>query len=143
MAIKTVTVFGASGRQGQAQVRQLLRQGYQTRAVSRQKGIFADPAFKGVTVISADYNDATSLAKACDGADAVFYQSPQLGTRDRIMQQSLNVADAAKATGVKRRRFISDWTTTAPFSGVGRKGLAQLWKLFGSRDTNDPSYIKR
>jgi len=44
---------------------------------------------------------------------------------------------------IKRRRFISDWTTTAPFSGIGHKGLAQLWKLRGSRDRSDPSYIKR
>jgi uncharacterized protein YbjT (DUF2867 family) len=118
MTIRTVTVFGASARQGQAQVRQLLRQGYRTRAISRQREIFAAPAFRDVTVVNADYNDPASLAKACEGADAVFYQSPQLGTRDQIMQQSLNVADAAKAAGVKR--FVLNSTMWAPDRPCGQ-----------------------
>ena len=34
--MKLVTVFGASGRMGQAQVRQLLLAGYQVRAITRK-----------------------------------------------------------------------------------------------------------
>ena len=44
---------------------------------------------------------------------------------------------------VKKRRLVADWTTTAPYSGIGRKGLAALWKLFGIRDRSDPSYLRR
>jgi uncharacterized protein YbjT (DUF2867 family) len=116
--MKTVTVFGASARQGQAQVRQLLAQGFWTRAVTRQKAIFDGPRFEGVSVVSADYDDPTSLDRACLGADAVFYQSQQLGTRDRILKQSENVAEAAKRAGVKR--FVLNSTMWAPEEPCGQ-----------------------
>jgi hypothetical protein len=44
---------------------------------------------------------------------------------------------------IKKRRFICDWTTSDVASGIGRAGLAQLWHLQGSRDRQDPSYIRR
>ena len=116
--MKTITVFGASGRQGQAQVRQLLLQGFRPRAVTRQKDIFAGPDFRGVTVIAADYDDPGSLDRACDGADAVFYQSPQLGTRPQILQQSVNVANAAKRAGVMR--LVLNSTMWAPDEPCGQ-----------------------
>jgi hypothetical protein len=47
------------------------------------------------------------------------------------------------ASGAKKRRLVADWTTTTPHSGIGRKGLAALWKLFGTRDASDPSYVRR
>jgi uncharacterized protein YbjT (DUF2867 family) len=55
--MEIVTVFGASGRMGQAQVRQLLLAGYQVRAITRKKGVFSD---NNVTEVSADYNDPQS-----------------------------------------------------------------------------------
>ena len=71
--MKLVTVFGASGRMGQAQVRQLLLAGYQVRAITRKKGVFKD---ENVTEVSADYNDPESLDNAIEGADAAFYNKP-------------------------------------------------------------------
>jgi SnoaL-like domain len=44
---------------------------------------------------------------------------------------------------ILKRRFVSDWTSSAPDSGLGRDGFAQLWKLWGSRDRADPSYLRR
>jgi len=44
---------------------------------------------------------------------------------------------------IKKRRFVSDWTSSAPDSGLGRDGFAGLWKLWGSRDRADPSYVRR
>lgn len=44
---------------------------------------------------------------------------------------------------IQKRRFVSDWTTCGPASGLGRGGFAQLWKLWGSRDRDDPSYVRR
>ena len=67
--MEIVTVFGASGRMGQAQVRQLLLAGYQVRAITRKKGVFSD---NNVTEVSADYNDPQSLDDALAGSDAAF-----------------------------------------------------------------------
>jgi hypothetical protein len=44
---------------------------------------------------------------------------------------------------ILKRRFVSDWTSSAPDSGLGRDGFASLWKVWGSRDHADPSYIRR
>lgn len=57
MSDRTVTVFGASGRQGQAQVRTLLEAGIHARAVSRDPEIFTTPELRGAEVVAADYAD--------------------------------------------------------------------------------------
>jgi len=44
---------------------------------------------------------------------------------------------------IYKRRFVSDWTSSGPESGLGRDGFAKLWKLWGSRDRADPSYVNR
>ena len=115
MTIETVTVFGASGRQGQAQIRCLLAAGYRTRAVSRHPAIFDAPAFAGVTVVPADYADSHSLARACDGADAVFFQPPQAERPDLVLGHAERLAAAARAAGVGRLVLNSTmWAPDAP-----------------------------
>ena len=47
--MEIVTVFGASGRMGQAQVRQLLLAGYKVRAITRKKGVFSDSNIEAVS----------------------------------------------------------------------------------------------
>jgi hypothetical protein len=49
----------------------------------------------------------------------------------------------AKTWRILKRRFVSDWTSSGPDSGLGRDGFAKLWKLWGSRDLADPSYVRR
>ena len=49
-----VAVFGASGRQGLAQVRQLKRAGYSVRAISRRADPFLGQDFGEVEVVPAD-----------------------------------------------------------------------------------------
>jgi hypothetical protein len=44
---------------------------------------------------------------------------------------------------ILKRRFVADWTSAGPESGLGREGFAKLWKLWGSRDRSDPSYLRR
>ncbi|MCK9285397.1 MAG: NAD(P)H-binding protein, partial [Rhodocyclaceae bacterium] len=83
-ATQTVVVFNASSRQGLAQVRQLLKSGHKPRAVTRQAGIFATPAFAGVDVVAADFTDPASLDRAVAGADAIFFQPPLLDIPDHL-----------------------------------------------------------
>lgn len=112
---RTVTVFGASGRQGQAQVLRLLAEGHRTRAISRNPGIFAGPAFAGAEIIPADYADVASLERACRGADVVFFQPPQVERPDRTMANVARLAEVAKRTGVSRVVLNSTmWAPDAP-----------------------------
>src|SRR5512146_822981 len=99
-----VTVFGASGRQGAAQVRQLANAGYKVRAVSRRADPFLGETFANTEIVSADLDDIPSLERAVAGADAVFVTRPPIQTRDPIARIR-NLGQAAKKAGVKRLVF--------------------------------------
>ena len=115
MTIKTVTVFGASGRQGQAQVKRLLHAGYWTRAVSRHRAIFDAAEFAGAAVVAADYADRASLERACRHADAVFFQPPQAERPDLVVAHAQSLAAVAQDAGVKRLVLNSTmWSPDEP-----------------------------
>ena len=69
-----VTVLSASGRPGLAQVRQLIKAGYEVRGTTRNPERLSQ--FDDIEVVSADYNDPDSVYEACLGADSVFYTRP-------------------------------------------------------------------
>ncbi len=115
MSSQTVTVFGASGRQGSAQVRALLAAGYAARAVSRHRELFAAPDLAAAEVVPADYADPASLVTACEGAHAVFFQPPQVERPDRILAFAAAVGTAAREAGVSRLVLNSTmWAPDAP-----------------------------
>ncbi|XVQ14953.1 SDR family oxidoreductase [Spirillospora sp. CA-255316] len=95
---RTITVFGASGRMGQAQVRELIRAGHRPRAVTRSAGLFERLGMPGLDVVAADYADPDSLRRAVSGADAIFY-SPASVPRDVALRQSEHVIAAAQSSG--------------------------------------------
>jgi len=70
-----VTVFGATGDQGSAQVRALVRAGHQPVAVSRSPGSWSVEG-SAVETIAADFADSHSLAQAVEGSQAVFLNLP-------------------------------------------------------------------
>lgn len=97
--MRTVTVFGASGRQGLAQVRQLARAGSGVRAVSRRTDPLLGQSWPNVEVVPADLDDAASLRAAMAGADAVFFTRPLIQLADPV-ERVRRVAEAAKAERV-------------------------------------------
>ena len=109
-----VTVFGASGRMGQAQVRQLLLAGYQVRAITRKKGVFKD---ENVTEVSADYNDPESLDNAIEGADAAFYNKPSFEQVTKMIDFCAAVGAAAARADV---RLIYQTAAYAPDDEIGQ-----------------------
>jgi uncharacterized protein YbjT (DUF2867 family) len=102
MTIHTVAVLGASGRQGLAQVRQLRRQDYQVRGVTRRRPAADGPEYEGVQWVSADLNDPASLSQVFDGADAVFFTPPAFAGSARRLDQTRHVGEAARRAGVDR-----------------------------------------
>jgi uncharacterized protein YbjT (DUF2867 family) len=120
--IKTVTVFGASGRQGLAQVKKLVAEGYRVRAITRGDA-FDAPEWFGVQVRAADYKDQESLIKACGGADAVFYTSVAFSEQSKGLKFARAIGQAAKAAGVKRLIFnTSSWVPNSPVGQMGYDG---------------------
>ena len=112
--MKLVTVFGASGRMGQAQVRQLLLAGYKVRAITRKKGVFVDD---NVTEVSADYNDPESLDNAIEGADAAFYNKPSFEQVTKMIDFCAAVGAAAARADI---RLIYQTAAYAPDDEIGQ-----------------------
>ncbi len=139
MSAETVAVFGASGRPGRAQVRQLLAEGYNVRAITRQKG---NRAFAEIEVVPADYNDVDSLRKAVKGVDAVFFTSATFTQGDRATDHATNVGIAARDAGV--RRLVYNTTSWHPDKPIGVPTMDRGYnKSKALRDTGVPLTIVR
>lgn len=140
-----ITVVGASGRQGMAQVRQALAAGYDVRALSRQDDPFAGAKIDGVERVDVrplDLYDPESYPAAFEGSDYIFYTHPLQARADRAVLVG-DVGKAGAAAGVKRVVWnTSSWIPDKPgdahtYAG-NTAGINALWRsgapgtVFGS-----------
>jgi uncharacterized protein YbjT (DUF2867 family) len=104
MNAKRIVVTGATGQQGGAVVRHLLKQpGIAVRALVRQPDHPAagELRLQGVELIPGDLEDLPSLKRALGGAYGAFsVQSDRPAGFDAEVRQGKAMADAAKAAGV-------------------------------------------
>lgn len=110
---REILVTGATGLQGGAAVRHLLRRGYPVRALCRDPETPAARALAkaGARVLRGDLDDRASVEAAVRGAYGVFgvqnywdgFPGPYLGYDGEVRQGKL-LLDAAKAAGV--RHFV-------------------------------------
>lgn len=140
-----ITVVGASGRQGMAQVRQALAAGYDVRAISRQTDPFAGSNIDGIDRIDVrpmDLYDPSTFATALEGSDYIFYTHPLQARADRAVLVG-DLGKAAAELGVKRVVWnTSSWIPDKPgdaFTYAGNTaGINALWRsgapgtVFGS-----------
>ncbi len=118
---RTVLVGGATGRQGNAVVDELLARGYSVRGLTRKPGSKGAIALadKGVEVVQGDYADPDSLLAAMQGVATVFFYS---GFARNEVAEGNNVINAAKALGIKHLVYSSG-ASAEP--GIGIEGSAQ------------------
>ena len=117
-----IVVCGATGRQGGAVTRHLLRNGWRVRALTRNPDSPKAKALAaaGAEVVRADMTDRTSLDKAFAGAVGLFnVQNPQKIGYEGEVAQGRNVADAAKAAGIGHVVYGS--------AGMGEKTGVPSW----------------
>jgi uncharacterized protein YbjT (DUF2867 family) len=103
---ETVLVGGATGRQGNAVVDELLSRGYRVRALTRSpdgKKAMA-LADRGAEVVRGDYGDRTSLDAAMAGVSKVFFYS---GFSRNELEEGLNVLAAANDAGIEHLIYSS------------------------------------
>src|SRR6516225_8997753 len=107
---KTVLVTGATGRQGGAVIRHLLRNEWKLRALTRNPN--APPAQEltrqGVEVVQGDLDDPASLERAARGVYGVYSVQDfwSVGAK-REVDQGKNLAEAAKKAGVEHFVYSS------------------------------------
>jgi uncharacterized protein YbjT (DUF2867 family) len=119
--LETIAVVGATGLQGGAVARQLLREGWPVRALTR------DPDGKraralvgaGAEVVRTDAADPAALDRSFAGASGVFsVQNHHVSGYDGEVAQGRNVAEAAARAGVRLLVYASAGTG-AGGTGVG------------------------
>lgn len=107
---KHVLIFGATGHIGSAATRELLKRGWQVRAVTRnpQSEKAQALAALGAQVVQANMDDRASLEAAFDGMTRVFsVQNWVISGVEGEIRQGKHVADAAKGAGVTHLVFGS------------------------------------
>ncbi len=124
-ADRTILVSGATGRQGGALLKHLLKSQWRVRALTRNAGgrAAAELATNGVEVVQGDMDNLESLKRAMKGVYGVYSVQDfwTVGAR-REVQQGKNMAEAARAAGVghfvyssvggaERNSGISHWET--------------------------------
>ena len=126
-----ILVSGATGQQGGATTKHLLARGWTVRALTRDASSSAAQSLAdaGAEVVEGDLDDRHSLDRVLQGVYGVFsvqnFWLPGVGAEGEV-RQGKNLADAAKAAGV--RHFV--------YSSVGgaerNSGLAHFeskWRI--------------
>src|SRR5437660_493117 len=152
---KTILVAGATGQQGGAVARELMKRGHRVLGLTRSTAKFKDLATAGIEGVQGDLTDKTSLAPLLRNADGFFIVTtpfePNFSVHpEKEVQQGKNAIDAAIAPRPYRRSSDtrsdmpsnrrkmrgSSWATTdfgcSSFSG--RKGTTSTsppWKRHG------------
>ncbi len=108
-----VLVIGATGFMGRETVQQLLTAGLMVRAMTRTPEKAIDLQKLGAEVVQGDLIDSLSLARACQGMDAVVSAAHSLLGSGKYSSAAVDDAgqraliDAAKTAGVKHFVFAS------------------------------------
>jgi uncharacterized protein YbjT (DUF2867 family) len=100
----SVLVTGATGQQGGAVARALIKKGHKVRALTRKPDSAGALALKqlGAELAVGSFDDRDALVRAMTGVDAVFIMStPFEAGMDTETRQGISAVDAAKAAGVK------------------------------------------
>lgn len=114
---RIIVVTGATGLQGGAATRHLLRRGWHVRALTRNPDTARARALAamGADVVQGDMSDVATLRPIFSGAYGVYsVQNPYIGGPEAEVRQGINVADVAHACGAQHLVYGS--------AGIGRTG---------------------
>ena len=129
MSNKVILVAGATGQQGGAVARHLLRDGWEVRALVRDpnKDEAKSLSKQGAELVRGDLYDRASLAPALEGAYGAFsvqnYWLPDVGYEGEIKQGKL-LAEVAKPADIQHFVYSS---VGAAHRGMGQKHFDSKW----------------
>jgi uncharacterized protein YbjT (DUF2867 family) len=105
---KIITVFGATGTQGNAVAKRLLQTGWQIRAVTRDPNSAKAKALSelGAELMTADFDDFASLVKVLENSYGVYSVQPALITPGDVGQARWGIAVADAAWTVQVQHFV-------------------------------------
>jgi uncharacterized protein YbjT (DUF2867 family) len=107
---KVILVSGATGKQGGAAARALLKHGFKVRALVRDPGKVSAKNLEkeGADLVKGDLNDTESLKRALEGVEGAFsVQNFFEAGYEKEIEQGCRLADVAKESGVKHLVYSS------------------------------------
>lgn len=117
MSAKKIAVFGATGTAGSAVIRELLKDSWDVRAVTRDANSAKADAARaaGASLFVADLDDLRAIDAAVAGMDTVYLSGPSLTNRWDVGQarQGISVVDAAQLAGTGHLIYQSAMTPGA------------------------------
>jgi uncharacterized protein YbjT (DUF2867 family) len=141
---RLVAVTGATGQQGGAAARHLLRRGFRVRALTRNPGGDAARALReqGAEIVEGDLDDRASLDRALDGVYGVFSVQNFWETGfQREIDQGMRLADAAGQAGVEHFVYSS---VGSAHRKTGLSHFESKWQIEGHiRESGLPYTIFR
>src|SRR5437879_13926167 len=107
---KTILVAGATGQQGGAVARELMKRGHRVFGLTRSTSKFKDLATAGIEGVHGDLTDRTSLAPLLRNADGFFIVTPPFEPDfsvhpEKEVQQVTDTIYAANVARVSRGVF--------------------------------------
>jgi uncharacterized protein YbjT (DUF2867 family) len=126
-----IVVAGATGTQGGAVARHLLKQGWKVRALTRDPNKDAAKALakQGAEIFQNDLDDRAGLDDALKGAYGAFgvqnFWLPNVGYAGEVRQGKI-FADAAKAAEIQHLVYSS---VGAAHRGMGQKHFDSKWEI--------------
>jgi uncharacterized protein YbjT (DUF2867 family) len=105
---KIITVFGATGSQGNAVAKRLLQAGWRIRAVTRDPKSAKAQALSelGAELMTANFDDFASLVKVLENSYGVYSVQPALTTPGDVGQARWGIAVADAAWTVQVQHFV-------------------------------------
>lgn len=116
---RIIVVTGATGLQGSAVTRHLLKDGWHVRGLTRNAESKRAQALAalGAEVMQGEMGEVASLRPPFEGAYGIYsVQNPFIGGPEAEVRQGKNVADVAKEIGVQHLVYGS--------AGIGRRGTS-------------------
>jgi uncharacterized protein YbjT (DUF2867 family) len=135
-----ILVTGATGNQGGAIARQLLADGYQVRAMTRNvEGDKAKSlAALGAQLVQGDYDNQQSLERALDGAWGAYAVQSNLEGVAREEEQGKRFAEIAREADIQHLVYSS---VGSAHRGTGIPHFEDKWRIEGKiRSLAFPSY---
>ena len=109
LANKSIFVTGATGKQGGAVVRNILRQGFTVKALTRNTNSATAQALKQLNadLIQGNLDDPATYSDHLKGVDAVFCVLDFTMGADKEIRQGVDFSNMAKENGVKHFLYSS------------------------------------
>jgi uncharacterized protein YbjT (DUF2867 family) len=138
---RVVLVCGATGKQGGAVARELLKKGFRVRAMTRKPESAEARAISGLgaEVVQADLDDAASLERALDSVWGVFsVQNTWEAGVEKEEEQGKRMAKVARKRGVQHFVYTS---VGSAHRNTGIPHFENKWRIEGAvRGVGFPSY---